>query len=454
MNKKIKFNKEIKEKLLKNKYILKVTNNHITYSNEFKILLWNSFKKGINPKKVFKENNLNLDIIGKENPRRLLSRIRREIQKDENIDKDIEEIFNEKKQFENRGRKKKILPKNWLDEVDKLSDKEKIEYLEAKVALFETERKLFPNLRKEIKLSKTDKFKIIKSIYKINKKKKIKLVWLLRCYRLSKSGYYSFLKNNPIREEKDLNKFNQILSVYNESKGKYGYRSISMELNWNHKQVYRLMFKYNLKAVIRKKRNAKPYGGIATKTEEEKNNIYPNILNQNFKSLVIHYSFYTTDITYFFYLDKNNQEHAVYLSALKDIVSKKIVAWNISERIDLKLVLDMMNNFKDWAKENNIDLSNILIHSDQGVHYTSKIYSNLLETLKITQSMSRKGNSYDNAVIESSFGHMKDFVDERGLTKYVLLKEMNNYLEKYNDKKQWNIGKISPNEYALRLLEG
>jgi len=457
MNKKIKFNKYIKEKLLKNKYIIKVTDNHIVYSNKFKILLWNNFNKGISPKETFKNNNLDLNIIGEENPRRLLSRIRKEVEKEDNKKLKIEEIFKNNKK-EKRGRKKKILPKNWLEEVDKLpTDKDKIEYLEAKVALFEEERKLFPNLRKEVKLSKTNKFKVIKNVYK-NSKKKIKLIWLLRYYRLSKSGYYSFLKNNPIREEKDLNDLKLIKYIYQEGKKKLGYRSITMKLRdnysiyWNHKKVKRLMELNNLKAIIRKKKYKKPYEGMKEKTEEEKKNVFPNILNQNFKSLKTVYSFYSTDITYFFYLDEYNQEHTIYLSVLKDIVSRKIVAWNISESIDLKLVLDMMNKFKDWVKDNKIDLSNVLIHSDQGVHYTSKIYSNLLKNLKITQSMSRKGNSYDNAVIESFFGHMKDYVDERGLSKDVLLKEMNNYLESYNDRKQWDLNKLSPNEYALKLL--
>ena len=66
--------------------------------------------------------------------------------------------------------------------------------------------------------------------------------------------------------------------------------------------------------------------------------------------------------------------------------------------------------------------------------------------------MSRKGNSYDNAPIESFFGYMKDFVDERGLDKDTLLKEIIHYLNKYNDKKQWNLSKLSPNEYEKVLL--
>lgn len=460
----MKYSKNIKEKLSKNKYIAKVTDSQVVYTNEFKIILWNSFKEGINPKEVFTNNNLDLDIIGKENPRWLLHRIRQEMKKEENKDKSIEEVFSDNRK-ETRGRKKKILPKNWKEELENLSIEEQNTYLKHKIALMEKESILFPNLREEIKLKngnkvtgiKTKQFKVIKYLLEEDKKFEYELKIFLNIYNLSKSGYYRFLKQNPLREEMDLNNFKEIKAIYDENKGKYGYRQITMELNsrglkWSKNKVQRLMQLNDLKAIIRKKRKTKPYDGIKEKSEEEKKNTFPNILKQDFEYLTP-YQFFTTDITYFFYLNNQGKEVNIYLSVIKDLATKKVVAWNLSERIDMSLVTETIDKFKKYFKLNNLDISKALIHSDQGVHYTSKIYSNLLKNLGVTQSMSRKGNSYDNAPIESFFGHMKDFVDERGLDKASLIKEIYHYMDNYNDKKQWNLSKLSPNEYEKVLLD-
>ncbi len=134
---------------------------------------------------------------------------------------------------------------------------------------------------------------------------------------------------------------------------------------------------------------------------------------------------------------------------VKDIATAEALSWNTSLSIDVSLVTQTINNMKLDS------CTNILIHSDQGFHYTNPSYIKLLRELDITQSMSAKGKCIDNAPIESFFGHMKDELDYSHCTTLTELKlEIDEYMRYYNhERKQWARNKMTPIEYREYLLE-
>jgi len=214
------------------------------------------------------------------------------------------------------------------------------------------------------------------------------------------------------------------------------------ELNiiMNHKKVIRIMNKYDLICKIRRRN---PYKMIMKKTLEHRT--FENKLNREFNQLSP-YKFFSTDISYFFY-----KGGLAYLSVIKDIASGEILSWELSRQIDMSLVLNTMRKMKN---NNLISFENILIHSDQGFHYTNPSYIKMIKDLGMTQSMSRKGNCIDNAPIESFFGHMKDDVDYKDCRSFQELKDLiSNYMYNYNNTRfQWNRKKMTPVQYRNHLL--
>lgn len=213
---------------------------------------------------------------------------------------------------------------------------------------------------------------------------------------------------------------------------------IKTEFNmiFNHKKVLRLMNKYNLLSIIRKKN---PYKKIAKATQEHRT--CKNILNREFRWLKAWEKLWT-DITYIKF-----SWRWFYLSILKDMVTWEIVSHKLSSNLWLKFVIETINNIK------NINVKWIIIHSDQWWHYTNPEYSNLLKNMWIIQSMSRKWNCLDNAPTESFFWHMKDEINLSNIkTFYGLEKYINNYIFYYNNKRpQWNKKKMTPVQYRIHL---
>jgi putative transposase len=141
-----------------------------------------------------------------------------------------------------------------------------------------------------------------------------------------------------------------------------------------------------------------------------------------------------------------------YLSAVKDIASREIVAWNLSRHLHMDLVSDTikyMENNKDVTS-----LKNILIHSDQGFHFTSPTFVSRIKELGMVQSMSRKGNCIDNSPMETFFGHFKDEVDCRSCKTFEELQKLTQeYINYYNNERcQWDLRKMTPVQYREHLL--
>jgi transposase InsO family protein len=209
----------------------------------------------------------------------------------------------------------------------------------------------------------------------------------------------------------------------------------------NHKKIQRIKTKYLLFTKIRR---LNPYKAIMKKTQEHRT--CENLLNRDFHQPQPH-RVLGTDITY---LPFNHR--MAYLSAIKDFSSGEIVAWHMSQHINMDIV---MSTVEDMKNNTNISsLKNVLIHSDQGAHYTSPEYIRTLKDLNMVQSMSRKGNCIDNAPTESFFGHLKDEVDFKSCKTFEELKTLiNEYIHYYNnERQQWSRKKMTPVEYRNHLF--
>lgn len=258
---------------------------------------------------------------------------------------------------------------------------------------------------------------------------------------VSKSGYYDWLRNAD-KQDKDHNDYLLIKDIFDKGKSKYGWRTIKMRLKRdkniiiNHKKIIRIKNKHRLFTKLRRKN---PYKMIMKKTQEHRT--CENILQREFKQEKPQTTC-CTDITYIPF----NHRFA-YLSVLKDIATKEILSWNIQLHLYMELVLDTIRGLDD-------NLKGMLIHSDQGFHYTNPRYIDILKEHNVVQSMSRKGNCIDNSPIESFFGHLKDEVDYKECKTFNELKtKVEEYIYYYNhERPQWNLKKMTPVEYRNHLL--
>lgn len=257
--------------------------------------------------------------------------------------------------------------------------------------------------------------------------------------QVSKSGYYKWLKHSD-KPEKDHEDYLLVKEVFVKGKAKWGFRNIKMRLpEMNHKKIIRIMRKYHLITRIRRKN---PYKMIMKKSLEHRT--FENRLNREFKQNIPHRVF-CTDITYIPF----NYRFA-YLSVVKDIATGEVVAWNLARHPEMGLVLNTIDKLSNEVGS----LKDVLIHSDQGFHYTNPAYIGRIKKLEMMQSMSRKGNCIDNAPIESFFGHLKDDVDYKHCKTF---EELNSLIEEYmryynNERQQWELKKMTPVDYRNHLL--
>jgi transposase InsO family protein len=236
-----------------------------------------------------------------------------------------------------------------------------------------------------------------------------------------------------------------IQEIFNKSKQKYGYRRIKMELenkyakNMNNKKIRRLMNKYEMETKVRRRN---PYKAIMKKSQEH--STCENILNREFKQTEPLKKL-CTDITYLYY----GQCQKAYLSAVKDIATGEILSHQVSRHITMPIVLNTIEKLK-----RRINLKNVLIHSDQCVHYTNPEYRKILKQNGVIQSMSRKGNCIDNAPMESFFGHFKDECEYKYCNNFKeLIDIIDEYIYYYNNERyQWNKLKMVPVKYRNHLL--
>lgn len=438
---KILFTEKDIKKLEKNKNVHKVSELSITYDYAFKILFINEYMSGKLPRQIFEENGFDINIIGLKRIEKASHRWRTEYKKHGIIGlEDTRKIYS--------GPKRSA----------ELTKEEIIERQDAKIKLLEGQVELLKKLdakerlvvQKNNKIKPSDVFEIIKEV--INKYNfKNMIGYLCELAGVSRSGYYYYLNSNDNRmkrEQRDLEHRNIILKVFNRRGYKKGSRSIKMVLEdefniiYSLKRIRRIMNKYEIICPYRK---SNPYKRIAKATIEHR--VIKNILNRNFKQATPG-KVLLTDITYLPY----GSSKTAYLSTIKDSSTNEILAYQTSDRITLDIALDTI---KKLVKTRRVVLTkDAFIHSDQGSHYTSPTFQNLLKKHKLGQSMSRRGNCWDNAPQESFFGHMKDELDLKSCTTLKSVKRMiDRYITYYNNYRyQWGLKKMTPVQYRNHLL--
>lgn len=233
----------------------------------------------------------------------------------------------------------------------------------------------------------------------------------------------SFYYHQSVLKKKD--KYQQIkcdiLGIYHKHKGRYGYRRITLELKQsgciiNHKTVRRLMGELGLKSRIRIKKY-KSYKG-------EHGKIAPNMLDRQFKASRM-YEKWVTDITEFKVAGEK-----LYLSPILDLYNREIISYELSESPNFNQVYRMLNKaFNKLPSQ-----TDLVLHSDQGWQYQMAQYQKILEKKNIKQSMSRKGNCLDNAVVENFFGTLKSelFYLKKYKSVKDLRKDIEGYIQYYN----------------------
>ena len=270
---------------------------------------------------------------------------------------------------------------------------------------------------------------------------------------VSRSGYYNWLRSATARHNKELRDeadFALILEAYNYRGYAKGARSIYMRLlhagiRMNLKKIRRLMKKYGLICPIRK---ANPYRRMAKALRT--NAVADNRLNREFR---MHgpRKVLLTDITYIPY-----EKTFCYLSVIKDAYTEQVLSYVLSDSLEVDFVLETVNQL---IRVHGASLdAETMVHSDQGCHYTSVKFRELLNNYNLRQSMSRRGNCWDNAPQESFFGHMKDELSEKkaAWTSFEnVYADINDWMDYYNnDRGQWNLQKLAPNEFYSYLITG
>lgn len=254
--------------------------------------------------------------------------------------------------------------------------------------------------------------------------------------QLSRSVYYYHTKSLKLADKYSELK-QKIIEIYHRNKGRYGYRRVMYKLRElgykiNHKTVLRLMKFLGLKSKIRQRKYSSYRGNECL--------IAPNILERNFKADRPNQK-WVTDITEFSLLGSK-----LYLSPILDLYNGEIVSYSISARPNIKDVMSMLS--KGLKKLQGGE--ELILHSDQGWQYKMRGYQNILKERGVQQSMSRKGNCLDNAVIENFFGLLKSelYYIQKFSSADELKKEIVNYIKYYNnDRIKVKLNGMSPVNY-------
>ncbi len=242
--------------------------------------------------------------------------------------------------------------------------------------------------------------------------------------RLNKPDTYIYLRQ-------------KISDIYSENKGRYGYRRITSALRnngnlINHKTVQRLMGEMGLKAKKTRQKYRSYKGDIGK--------VAPNILNRDFTASLPNQK-WGTDVT-----EVKIKDNKLYLSPILDMFNGEIISYSISKSPNLRMVTSMLD--KAFKKKRN--LTGLILHSDQGWHYQHKKYQHMLTSKGVTQSMSRKGNCLDNAMVENFFGLMKN--ELLYLQEWASIDEFESQLIKYihyynNERIKLRLNGKSPVQY-------
>jgi transposase InsO family protein len=274
-------------------------------------------------------------------------------------------------------------------------------------------------------------------------KDKFPITLLLEILNFSRSTYYYHL---PLLEKKDKNQEvkDKIKEIYDEHRGNYGYRRITLELKnqgfiINHKKVLRLMKMMGLQARIRVKRRYSSYKGEVGKKAD-------NLISRHFQASKPYQKCYT-DVSEFSLGDGK-----LFLSPVLDGFNSEIIAYNISRSPNLNQIQQMLNDAFPQPS-----YKEMILHSDQGWQYQHDYYHRFLLEKGISPSMSRKGNSPDNGMMESFFGILKSEMFYGMEENYKNLDELEKaiikYIDYYNNKRiKVKLKGLSPVQYRTKSI--
>jgi transposase InsO family protein len=258
-------------------------------------------------------------------------------------------------------------------------------------------------------------------IWELRHEHKISL--LIEVSGLPRSSYYYYAKRRNA-EDKYSEIKEQITTIHHENKGRYGYRRITAELHnrgyvINHKTVQHLMKQLGIICMVRMKKYCSYKGEVGK--------IAPDLLRRDFIADKPNTK-WVTDVTEFSLFGQK-----LYLSPILDLCSEDLVSYTISDRPVFSMVTDMLNQAFVTIPVG----TNLILHSDQGWQYQHKQYQRMLKAKGIRQSMSRKGNCLDNAVIENFFGLLKSellYLQEFDSLEQFRT-ELEDYLDYYNNRR-------------------
>ena len=262
---------------------------------------------------------------------------------------------------------------------------------------------------------------------------------MCRFFEVSRSGYYDYVRRMDV-PAKDLPLAEKIRECQSVCRNTYGYRRVHIWLerngiHCNPKTVLRVMNKYNLLSVIRRKRYVK-YG--------EHLHRYPNLLDRNFTAERPNQK-WVTDISYI-----RTRQGFLYLSIIRDLYDNSIVAYKTGSEQNINLVLNTIKA----AKRKEKVTAELQLHSDQGFQYTSQAYFKLTQRYGITPSMSRRGNPYDNALAENFFSILKtECIHRVKIETFKDARELiDDYIYFYNNQRIQTKTKLTPMEFRCQYV--
>ena len=429
------FTEEEIEYLSSNIYVESVNEKQITYTIEFKQFFVREYMNGKGPTLIFESVGLYKRMLGAKRIEKATSRWMKAY---ENGTLDVSATL--------PNRHPVLKAKN-------ITDKELIRRQEAKIKLLELEVELLKKIDLKERgligsqrLKSSDIFELIRITIRDNNLKNV-VSYLCASAGVSRSGYYNYLSNESKRERReeiDIKVRDDILMAISFRGYKKGSRSIKMLLEdkfgicYNRKRIMRIMRKYNIVCPIRRKK----YKYKVTKEHKVCKNYLQREFKQNVPGKVM-----LTDISY---LQYGNAKTA-YLSTIVDASTNEILSFKVRENMKLDLVISTLNELKD---NQFVHFDDGMIHSDQGWHYTNPQFRIRAAEMGLQQSMSRRGNCWDNAPQESFFGHLKDEVDIKHCNTFDELHTLiSDYIDYYNnDRYQWNLNKMTPIQYRNYLL--
>ena len=268
---------------------------------------------------------------------------------------------------------------------------------------------------------------------------------MLKLAKIPRSTFYYWLHKLKNNKDKYIKEKEEINNIFEEHKGRYGYRRITLELRnkgyiINHKTVLKLMKALGLKSIQRTKRKYNSYKGNIGKVAD-------NLINRNFTSNNPNEK-WVTDITEF----KVNDDK-IYLSPIVDLYNGEIISYSIYRRPVFNQVVEMLEK----AFKTIPDGTNLILHSDQGWQYQMKRYQDMLKKKGIRQSMSRKGNCLDNSCAENFFSIIKSEMFYPKEKQYNNIEELEKdiieYIEYYNnDRIKSKLKGMSPVNYRKHSI--